>query len=99
MVKNNIVGLFMLLSLCQIISQSVYNDGYFRKDGTYVRPYFRSYPDKKRWNNFGPSITFSDRISPYQRDFDLDGTPNWVDFDDDNDGWLDDFDRNQYGAD
>ncbi len=29
-----------------------YVDGYFRKDGTYVEPHYRSNNDGQRWNNY-----------------------------------------------
>ena len=31
----------------------VYVDGYYRRDGTYVRPHVRSNPDGNCWNNYG----------------------------------------------
>lgn len=36
-------------------------------------------------------------MNPRSRDNDRDGTPNYLDNDDDNDGIADQFDRNQYG--
>ncbi len=71
--------------------------GYYRRDGTYVQPHVRSSPDSHRWNNYGPSRSDSERISPYSRDNDHDGMPNYRDRDDDNDGVSDDRDNSQYG--
>ena len=66
-------------------------NGYYRKDGTYVAPYYRSDPDDKKWNNYGPKDP-NDGVysSPYSRDTDHDGIPNYIDHDDDNDGKSDD---------
>lgn len=71
-------------------------DGYYRKDGTYVRPHVRSAPDGNKWNNYGPSNGVNMQ-SPYGRDADGDGVENRFDKDDDNDGTLDNLDRTQYG--
>lgn len=71
-------------------------NGYYRKDGTYVRGHYRSSPDNYKWNNYGPSKSDSELTNPYSRDNDKDGTPNYIDRDDDNDGILDDFDNKQY---
>ncbi len=72
-------------------------NGYYRKNGTYVAPYYRSNPDGIKSNNYGPSKRNSDRLNPYGRDNDRDGVPNYLDMDDDNDGISDDYDSNQYG--
>ncbi len=70
--------------------------GYYRSNGTYAAPHFRSNPDGDKWNNFGPSRQESDRLNPYVRDNDRDGVPNNLDMDDNNNGTSDDYDRNQY---
>lgn len=70
--------------------------GYYRRDGTYVRPYVRSSPDSYRWNNYGPSRDSSQLMNPRSRDADGDGISNYLDTDDDNDGVLDDSDASQY---
>jgi hypothetical protein len=71
-------------------------NGYYRSNGTYVQPHYRSNPDGYKWNNYGPSKSYSDRINPYSRDNDKDGTPNYLDTDDNNNGIHDDSERNQY---
>lgn len=71
--------------------------GYTRSDGTHVRGHYRSSPDNYKWNNYGPSKNDSELTNPYIRDNDRDGTPNYLDKDDDNDGKTDDYDNNQYG--
>jgi hypothetical protein len=72
--------------------------GYYRKDGTYVRPHIRSSPDQYKHNNYGPSTDSSQLMNPKQRDWDRDGTPNYLDKDDDNDRTYDDQDKNQYST-
>lgn len=71
-------------------------EGYYRKDGTYVRPHYRSAPDSYKWNNYGPSQSDGKLLNPESRDYDGDGTPNYLDSDDDNDGYSDDSDSSQY---
>lgn len=73
--------------------------GYYRKDGTYVRPHIRSSPNQYKWDNYGPSRNDSQLMNPRSRDSDNDGTPNYLDRDDDNDGRLDDSDSRQYTPD
>jgi hypothetical protein len=70
---------------------------YFRKNGTYVRPHIRSSPDAFKSNNYGPSRTDSQLMLPRTRDADLDGTPNYLDQDDNNNGIGDELDLRQYG--
>jgi len=72
-------------------------DGYMRRDGTYVQPYVRSAPDDQKWNNYG-SGNGNGMSSPYSRDSDSDGIPNFQDRDDDNDGTQDNQDNSQYGT-
>lgn len=86
--------LLVLSSICY--SKDVYIKGYYRKDGTYVRPHYRSSPDKYKWNNYGPSKSDQELLNPNLRDNDRDGIPNRYDIDDDNDSIYDDYDSNQY---
>jgi hypothetical protein len=81
--------------------------GYYRSDGTYVRPHIRSSPNGTTADNYGPSRSSPDysdslsdlsTVSPYTRDADRDGIANMYDFDDDGDGVSDDADRSQYGG-
>jgi len=89
-----LVWLLVLSSICY--SKDVYIEGYYRKDGTYVRPHYRSSPDKYKWNNYGPSKSDQELLNPNLRDNDRDGIPNRYDIDDDNDSIYDDYDSNQY---
>lgn len=86
--------LFVLPSV--VFSRDVHVKGYYRKDGTYVRPHVRSSPDSYKWNNYGPSRSSNELMNPRLRDNDRDGVPNYLDRDDDNDGIFDDSDSNQY---
>ena len=36
-----------------MVAGDVYVAGYYRRDGTYVRPHVRSAPDGNCWNNYG----------------------------------------------
>jgi len=77
--------------------------GYYRKDGTYVRPHSRSSPDSDKSNNFGvPSSSqrkeykSSSTLPTHKYDYDKDGIRNATDKDDDNDRVLDNADKAQY---
>ena len=69
--------------------------GYYRSNGTYVKPHVRSSPDGDRSNNYGPSYG-NNMMSASGRDSDRDGIENRYDNDDDNDSILDNNDRSQY---
>jgi hypothetical protein len=89
----------LLLSLTfSVFAKDVYVNGYYRKDGTYVRPHVRSSPDASKANNYGPSRTDDQLMQPRTRDNDNDGIPNYLDKDDDNDGTPDNYDKSQYGG-
>lgn len=89
---------FIIISITPtlVLSKDVYVKGYYRKDGTYVRPHVRSSPDSYKWNNYGPSRNSNELMNPRIRDYDRDGIPNYQDYDDDNDRINDDVDDNQY---
>jgi len=82
-----------------LFAKDVHVRGYYRKDGTYVRPHIRSSPDSSKANNYGPSASDEQLMNPRFRDKDNDGIANYLDTDDDNDGIQDDSDPNQYGYD
>jgi hypothetical protein len=92
-----IITIFALLLTFPALAGDVHVRGYTRSDGTYVKPHVRSAPDSTRANNYGPG-----NAGPYpgwngrHRDADGDGTPNYRDMDDDNDGTHDDYDAGQY---
>jgi hypothetical protein len=79
------------------VAGDVYVDGYYRSDGTYVRPHYRSSPDDSISNNYGPSTNSNQLLNPRSRDYDRDGTSNYLDLDSDNDGYMDEYDSNPYG--
>ena len=95
---------FLFLS-STAFAQDVYVSGYYRKDGTYVRPHYRSSPNGIKSNNYG-NASYQQRqqyrslpvIPSYNNDYDNDGTANRYDYDDDNDGIYDDYDSSQYGT-
>ena len=75
-----------------------YVRGYYRSDGTYVRPHYRSNPDGIKWNNYGSPSSSQRRqykdyhvLPSYNYDYDDDGISNQYDFDDDNDSLFDDW--------
>jgi hypothetical protein len=83
--------------------QNNYVDGYYKADGTYVRPHYRTYPDDFIDNNYGlPSPQQAEQFKNYRvlptylYDFDSDGITNQYDVDDDNDGCLDNYDKAPY---
>lgn len=98
-----VIGLFFLLvSFCYAGDVSV--KGYYRKDGTYVRPHHRSSPDGDVSNNYGRA-SYQQRqqyqsyttLPSQNNDYDNDGVTNRYDKDDDNDGLYDNYDSSQYG--
>ena len=93
-----LTGLILALSSTSAPADDVYVDGYFRSDGTYVRPHIRSSPDSSISNNYGPSQYDYQLMNPRSRDYDSDGTSNYLDYDSDNDGIYDDNDSNPYGS-
>lgn len=100
--------IFALLFLFTSLSyaEDVYVHGYYRKDGTYVRPHHRSSPDGDLSNNYGrPSYQQQQQykdlpeLPTYQYDYDSDGIANQYDIDDDNDNVSDNYDSNPYSSD
>ena len=78
------------------VAGDVFVGGYTRSDGTYVRPHIRSAPDSSLSNNYGPSQNSYQLMNPRTRDYDGDGRSNYLDFDSDNDGAGDDYDRSPF---
>ncbi len=95
-VVSILIALIFLISPLAL-AKDVHIKGYFRKDGTYVRPHIRSSPNSSKSDNYGPSRRDSELLNPRSRDNDGDGIPNYQDRDDDNDGISDDNDSSQYG--
>ena len=51
MTRMSLVLLFALIGLC-FAQNSIYVEGYYRSDGTYVAPHYRSSPDGNFYNNW-----------------------------------------------
>lgn len=95
--------LFSFASLCHADDVSV--EGYYRKDGTYVRPHHRSSPDNDISNNYGTASSQQRKqyqgytaLPSYNNDYDNDRVANRYDGDDDNDGVSDNYDSEQYSG-
>jgi hypothetical protein len=88
--------LFLFAAPLDALARDVHVNGYYRNNGTYVRPHVRSSPDGDRSNNYGRSEYYGQ--PPSQRDHDRDGIANKYDRDDDNDGTPDNSDPSQYGG-
>ncbi len=56
-----IFALTALLITLQTLQAQVYVRGYYRKDGTYVQPHYRSEPDGNPYNNW----SFPGNVNPY----------------------------------
>uniref|UniRef100_Q3AQF9 Uncharacterized protein n=1 Tax=Chlorobium chlorochromatii (strain CaD3) TaxID=340177 RepID=Q3AQF9_CHLCH len=85
-----ILTVFALFLATQIAdAKDVYVNGYYRQNGTYVRPHIRSSPDAYKSNNYGPSKNSYELMNPKARDADRDGIPNYQDNDDNNNGISD----------
>ena len=53
---------FLLLSILSAVALAdVYVNGYYRKDGTYVQPHYRSSPNSTPWDNFSTK----GNVNPY----------------------------------
>ena len=55
------IALFIILFVATSFGGDVYVRGYYRSDGTYVQPHYRSAPDGNPWNNFS---TYGN-VNPY----------------------------------
>lgn len=53
--------LILLISICFFSISQVKVSGYYRKNGTYVQPYYRSAPDGNPYNNY----SFPGNTNPY----------------------------------
>lgn len=63
-IENRIVHFFFLLliiTISTICNAQVHVKGYYRKDGTYVRPHVRSKPDGNPYNNW----SYPGNVNPY----------------------------------
>lgn len=56
-----ILGLIMVFGLLRTAMADVYVRGYYRSNGAYVAPHYRSDPDGNAWNNWS---TYGN-VNPY----------------------------------
>lgn len=47
-----LVAASLVLFCDSVLANDVYVNGYTRRDGTYVQPYYRTAPDSSRFNNY-----------------------------------------------
>ncbi|MFA5060157.1 MAG: hypothetical protein WC676_05970 [Candidatus Omnitrophota bacterium] len=73
-----------ILLICSPIYADTYVDGYYRKDGTYVQPHYRSSPNSTEYDNYSTKGNYN----PYTG---KEGTKN-----PDNDGYSGSY--NPYGS-
>jgi opacity protein-like surface antigen len=52
MVRRLVLSALVLLALASTVAAQVHVNGYFRRDGTYVQPHYRSSPDGNPSNNW-----------------------------------------------
>jgi hypothetical protein len=90
----------LVITLFASSVQAGYVKGYYRRDGTYIRPHYRSNPDGVKWNNYGSPSSSQKRqyrnypvLPSYRYDYDSDGIPNRYDLDDNNNGIHDDWEN------
>jgi hypothetical protein len=59
--------LFLALSISSVALADEYIRGYYRQDGTYVAPHYRSSPDSNPYNNFsypGNTNPYTGKVAP-----------------------------------
>lgn len=56
-----LLSLVLLLSAAPVVFADQYIEGYYRSDGTYVQPHWRSDPDGNPYNNY----SYPGNINPY----------------------------------
>ena len=72
MMKKLLLAFAVFLFVTPAIAGDVYVDGYFRQDGTYVQPHWRSAPDGNPYNNWStrgnvnPYTGQRGSVSPYR---------------------------------
>lgn len=85
--------------VCATVFADVWVDSYYRRNGTYVPGHWGLGPNENIRGHSGSGRFEFDPSNPDGPDFDGDGLPDYLDFDDDNDGYLDEQDPNQFGYD
>lgn len=59
--KKILLSVFLVFSFISVALCDVYVNGYYKKDGTYVEPHYRSNPDGNQYNNWSTK----GNINPY----------------------------------
>ncbi len=54
-------SLILVLALTSVVFADQYIQGYYRRDGTYVQPHYRSDPDRSPYNNY----SYPGNVNPY----------------------------------
>ena len=68
MIRRLVLSLVALALLVPaLVSAQVFVPGYLRRDGTYVQPHYRSYPDGNPYNNYGQRQGIDTSIYHLQR--------------------------------
>jgi hypothetical protein len=52
MIRRLVLSLVVLTALASTVAAQVHVNGYTRRDGTYVQPHYRTYPDGNPSNNW-----------------------------------------------
>ena len=68
-----------------VFAEDAQIESYDPSGNAYVPPPYPSSPNSGKWKIYGPSQNTFELIKPFSRDYDKDGTSNYLDFDDDND--------------
>ena len=68
-----------LFSTSLVFAEGLYVKGYYRSDGTYVRPHVRYLPNQFKYDNNEPSKNTYESTNPSARDNDGDGIANMYD--------------------
>jgi len=54
--KKILLVIAVMILICVVVgialARDVYVRGYYRSDGTYVKPHYRTAPDNNPWNNY-----------------------------------------------
>lgn len=59
--KKILLSVFLVFSFISVALCDVYVNGYYKKDGTYVEPHYRSNPDGNQYNNWSTK----GNVNPY----------------------------------
>jgi opacity protein-like surface antigen len=66
MMRKIVLSVLVLCALTTAAAAQVHVNGYFRRDGTYVQPHYRSAPDGNPYNNWSTQRRGLDATIPLQ---------------------------------